>query len=233
MADTEDTIMSWNNYLAESSKIVDKLNSKSIKEMHYKNSLGTDLHIVLPDNHIWCDANKKNIIVNMPSYEKFTSPDYTKTNGIVYSSRPLVYNGKTVDKFFIEFENGKAVNYGAQIGFDILRSIILNYEYSSYLGEAALVNYNSPISNTNKVLGNTLFDENASCHLALGSGFPNCFKNSNGLTKEELRKFGINSSKCHVDFMIGTSDLSITAKTSNNENIVIFEDGNFSKVFVK
>ena len=227
MIDTPNPIESWNNYLKEAQVIVNKLNSMEINSLHYTNSLGTDLIVTMPKNHIWVSAaNDKNGLVNMPSYEIFSSPNYLKTSGIVYNSRPLMYGGGIIDDFYIEFVDGKVINFDAQQGKELLQEIINSDEYSCYLGEIALVNNNSPISNTNIVFKTTLFDENASCHLALGDGFRECLKNSEKMSKDELLSHGINQSKNHVDFMIGTPDLEIEA-TTNKGKIKIFSNGNF------
>ena len=197
--------------------------------MHYKNNWGTDLTVELPSDVIWNSAageEDSNMLVNMPSYEIFTSPNYKKTSGIVYSAKPLIYGGGKIDEFYIEFKEGKVINYDAKQGKEILRQIIESDENSCYLGEVALVNNNSPISNTNLVFGTTLFDENASCHLALGDGFPDSLKEGLTMTKEELLRKGINQSKNHVDFMIGTKDLEIEAETKDGV-VQIFKDGNF------
>lgn len=231
MVNTPDPINSWNNYLENCKNIVDKLNNLQIKTLHYTNSLGTDLNIEMPDNCIWVSAaNEDNgmMIVNMPSYEIFSSPNYKKTNGIVYSSRPLIYGGGIIDDFYLQFKDGKVVDYNAKIGKDILKGIIESDSHSSFLGEVALVNNDSPISNTNLVFGTTLFDENASCHLALGEGFSECIENGLHLTKEKLLEAGINQSENHVDFMIGTKDLEIEAETKNGEKVKIFKKGNFN-----
>ena len=167
------------------------------------------------------------IICNMPTEEIFTSPNRLETNGIVYSSKPLVYNGYIIEDFNIEFKDGKVINYDAKKGKDILGTIINGDETSCYLGECALVDYDSPISNSNIIFYTTLFDENASCHLALGTGFPNTQKGTENKSKEELIEMGLNVSDVHVDFMIGTSDLKIEALTHDNKEITIFENGNF------
>lgn len=229
MVDKEDPIKSWNEHLNKLKKLSTKLTDLKITKLHYKNSLGTDLTIELPSDVIWNSAagsEDSNMLVNMPSYEIFTSPNYLKTNGIVYSAKPLIYGGGKIDEFYIEFKDGKVVNYDAKKGKEILKQIIESDENSCYLGEVALVNNNSPISNTNLVFGTTLFDENASCHLALGDGFPDSIKDGLTMTKEELLGKGINQSKNHVDFMIGTKDLEIKAETKEG-SILIFENGNF------
>ena len=169
----------------------------------------------------------------MPSYEIFASPIYNKTKGIVYSSMPLCYNGSIVDEFWLKFENGKVIDYSAKIGLEILKGIIESDSNSCYLGECALVENNSPISNLGLVFQTTLIDENASCHLALGSGFPECIKNGINMTDKELLENGINVSKTHVDFMIGTKDLNITGTTYDNKEIPIFIDGNYSNNIIE
>jgi len=225
MLDKDNPINEWDKFLEKQSKEMKKLNNLKIKKLHYKNSLGTDLTIELSDSALWQSASSGKWIVNMPSYEIFTSPDYRKTNGIVYSSKPLIYTGKNIDKFNLTFEDGKVIDFNAEEGKDILKEIINSDEFSAYLGEIAIVNYDSPISNTNIVFKSTLFDENASCHLALGSGFLECIKDGEKLSKEELKELGLNNSKNHVDFMIGTEDLTIEAETKDGK-VTIMENGN-------
>lgn len=225
----DDPIKAWNEFLDKSNKLSEKLNDLKIKSLHYTNSLGTDLNIVMPEGSIWVSAGNEggNSIVNMPTYEIFSSPDYKKTNGVVYNALPLVYGGGKIDKFFIEFKDGKVVNYDAEVGKEILKGIIESDSNSCFLGEVALVNNDSPISNTGVVFGTTLFDENAACHLALGDGFPECIENGQDMTEQELLDHGINQSKNHVDFMIGTPDLEIEAETEKGK-VKIFTKGNFS-----
>lgn len=225
--DNTSTIENWNEFFKFQIETTNKLNNMHIHKLHYRNSLGTDLTIELNDSALWTScANDKDMIANMPSYEIFTTPDYRKTNGIVYSSKPLIYNGTIIDKFYLEFKDGKCINSCALVGDMVLKNIINTDSYSSYLGEVALVNYNSPISNTKLVFNTTLFDENASCHLALGNGFSECIKNGNSMSNDELKEQGVNLSDAHVDFMIGTSDLSIVADTDSG-SVLIFKDGNF------
>ena len=147
---------------------------------------------------------------------------------VVYSSLPLYYNGNVVDEFSITFKEGEAIEYHAKVGEDVLASIIETDEGSHYLGEIALIPYDSPISKMNLLFYNTLYDENASCHLALGRGFSECIKDGLSMNKEQLLDKGINDSLTHVDFMIGTADLNIEATLENNEKIAIFKDGNWA-----
>ena len=170
----------------------------------------------------------RKILVNLPTFEVFTSPDKNKTNGVVYSSKPLIYNGAFIEDFYLKFENGKVIDCDAKKGKDALKGIIESDENSCYLGEVALVDYDSPISKSKIVHYETLYDENASCHLALGVGFTECVKNSSGKSKEQLLKMGFNYSDNHVDFMIGTEDLRIVATTFDGKQIEIFKNGNFS-----
>ena len=230
MIDRINPIESWNEYLSlldDKSKL---LTSLEIKELHYTNSLGTDLYIKLPDNAVWksvAEDGDGDMIVNMPSYETFSAPDYRYTNGIVYSSKPLVYNGRKINEFYLKFEDGKVVDFGAKEGYEVLKSILDGETQAKYLGEVALVPYDSPISNTHLVFGTTLFDENASCHLALGNAYPDCIKDGDKMKREDLVKNGLNQADTtHVDFMIGTSDLKIEAIT-NKGKILIFNEGNF------
>lgn len=227
MVDTNNPVLSWNKLLDNNKRIVQKLDSFNIKRLNYSNSLGTNLSICLNKNARWSSAGHDGMIVNMPTYEIYTTPDFNCTNGIVYSSRPLSYNGGIVDNFYLEFKDGKVVNYGAQKGVEILKGIIESDEYSSYLGEVALVDCNSPISKTNMVFNNTLLDENASCHLALGTGFINCIENKEIYSPNQLIEMGVNPSKNHVDFMIGTNDLNIEAETDKGK-ILVFKNGRFN-----
>ena len=149
------------------------------------------------------------------------------TNTIV-SSKPLNYNGNLIENFSLTFKDGKIVDFKAEVGYDILKSIIETDEGSYYLGEVALVPYDSPISNSNILFYNTLFDENASCHLAIGKAYPVCIKSGENLSDEELASQGVNDSFIHVDFMVGTEDLKIIGITPEGKEIPVFENGNFA-----
>ncbi len=232
MVDQKNPILAWEEYIKNSNKYKNKLNSMGIKSLHYSNSLGTDFSIELPDICQWINLDKKDakggtMIANMPSYEIFTSPDCRTANGIVYSSRPLFYNDCKIDEFSIEFKDGRVIDCHAKTGLNVLRQLIFENENADRLGEVALVSYDSPISNTGLIFNTTLFDENASCHLALGRSYANCFRNSSNMTDEEMVKHGLNMSRVHVDFMIGTSDLDIEADTNEGKKL-IFKNGNFN-----
>ena len=232
MLDKDDPCLEWDKFINRNTEVMNKLNSLKLKKLHYTNSLGTDLEIYLPSGYLYAGGKDELCIVNMPSYEVFTSPVWNKTKGIVYSSKPLMYNGSLIDNFWIKFENGKVIDYDARVGLDVLKEIIETDEYSCYLGEAALVEKNSPIAFLGFNFGTTLIDENASCHLALGAGFSECIIGGLDMSAKELKEHGINDSKQHVDFMIGTDDLNITGETIDGEQIVIFENGKFSSLIV-
>lgn len=231
MLDKSNPIKEWNDYIKRNNYFKEKLKEINITKMHYTNSLGTDLYIEIPKNNDWfnldkCDAKGGQMIANMPSYEIFTSPDYRKTNGIVYASRPLFYNDSCIKDFKLEFKDGKVISCSAKEGQKLLEEIINSDRNSGYLGEVALVPYDSPISNTGLVFNETLFDENASCHLALGDGFSKSINEKN-LNTEQLLEKGINQSSIHVDFMIGTKDLNIDADSEKGK-VLIFKNGNFN-----
>lgn len=233
MLDKEDPCLEWDKFIERNAVVRNKLNSLNLNKLHYTNSLGTDLDIYLPSGYLYAGGKDSLCIVNMPSYEVFTSPIWNKTEGIVYSSKPLMYNGSLIDKFWIKFKDGKVCDYDAEVGLSVLTEIIETDEYSCYLGEAALVEKDSPIASLGINFGTTLMDENASCHLALGAGFSECIEGGLEMTVEKLKKHGINDSKQHVDFMIGTDDLNIVGETVDGEIIPIFENGKFSSLIVE
>ena len=232
--DQEDPVKIWNDKLALLKKRASKLNEKKIKTLIYKDNKN-NFKIDLPDNHNWasgCEklANGKEVLVNFPTEEVFTSPDCRSAEGIVFSSKPLEYQGVILDNFQIEFKDGVVTNFKAEKGEETLKEMINICENSNMLGEVALVPYDSPISNTNMVFLETLFDENAACHLALGDSFTECI-NEVGTKEELFNKFNMNNSKSHVDFMIGTKDLNIKGITQDNKEIDIFINGNFTEEF--
>lgn len=232
MIDKDDPIKAWKEHIDKNNYFKNKLNELEITGMHYRNSLGTDFYVEKDKDTIWINSDKTDyfgnrIISNMPSYEIFTTPDCRKTKGVVYSSRPLIYNGVLIDDFYLKFDDGKVVDCGAGVGENVLRSLVFDSTNTDMLGEIALVSHDSPISNTGIVFYETLFDENASCHLALGRGFPKCFNGYENLSEEELEKQGCNIASDHVDFMVGTSDLEIEADTKEGKKL-IFKNGNFN-----
>lgn len=231
--DTEDPVAAWEQHKNNLKKSMQFLNTNAFKLLHFKNSLGTDLKIELPEEHIWLGGSEYTpegleFIANMPTEEVFTLPKKTGVNGTVVSSKPLNYNGNLIENFSLTFKAGKIVEYKAEKGKEILKNLIETDEGSCYLGEVALVPYDSPISNSNILFFNTLFDENASCHLAIGKAYPVCVKNGENMSKEDLNVLGVNDSLVHVDFMIGTEDLEIIGLTAAGKEIPVFKNGNFA-----
>lgn len=225
----------WNKKVEVLKRRADKLNEYKFKSLKYESSNGTNFYIELPKEHIWQSAkesiNNKDITVNYPTEEVFTSPDCKIANGILYSSKPLVYQDVIIDEFYISFKDGKVDKFNAKTGNDTLKEMINICKNSDRLGEVALVPYDSPISNSNIVFLETLYDENAACHIALGDSFPECFENGINMTKEELFEKNLNDCKSHIDFMIGTKDLKVTGTTHDNKEIPILIDGNFTEEF--
>ena len=222
----------WQTHLATLHARMDKMNALRFKSLHYTNSLGTDLTVQLPEGHIWEAGNDVTLsgqeyIANIPTEELFTAPLKTGVNGVVYSSMPLVNDGAIVDKFHFVVKDGKIVECHAEKGEEELKAAITVDEGASYFGEVALVPYDSPISNQKLLFYNTLFDENAACHIAFGEAYP-CLEGGQKMTKEELKARGLNDSITHVDFMIGTADLSIVGTTHDGKEIPVFVDGNFA-----
>ena len=208
------------------------LNKYQFESLHFENGLGTDLHVELIKNHIWCGGQDDRFdglkfSANIPTEENFTMPYKYGVNGKVYGSKPLDYQGKLIENFWIEFKDGKAIDFGAEKNVDTLKTIIEFDEGSCYLGEVALVNHDSPISQSGILFYNTLFDENASCHLALGRAYPMNVEGGTTMSQDELENIGCNTSMAHCDFMFGSADMKITGKQKDGTKVIVFEKGNF------
>ena len=206
------------------------LNDLQLVSLHYTCPNGTDLTIALPEGHLWLggkEASKKGILfdANIPTEEVFTAPHYAGANGTVYSTKPLIYDGNQIEEFYFTFKDGKVVDYGAKEGKEYLTNLIETDENSCYLGEVALVDHYSPISQSNMIFFETLYDENASCHLALGAAYPTCLENSDGMSQEEFRNHGLNTSLAHTDFMIGHEHMTIMGLTKDGKEVSIMIDG--------
>lgn len=230
--DQADPVEAWKTHKFNLKQRMNFLNAQGFKSLHYRNSLGTDLTIELPEAHLWLGGSEftpdeTEFIANIPTEEIFTLPKKTGVNGKVVSSRPLNYNGHLIDNFSLTFKEGRIIEFNAEKGYETLKSIIETDDGSHYLGEVALVPYDSPISNSKILFYNTLFDENASCHLAIGKAYPVCLKNSGSLNIEELEAAGVNDSLLHEDFMIGTADLEISGINKFDQIVSIFKQGNF------
>lgn len=231
--DLEDPIKAWEDHMDNLKDKVDFLNDKEFKTLHYTSSNGTDLVVELPEGHIWAgggaiDSKNTYFAPNMPTEEVFTMPLKTGVNGIVYSTKPLNYAGNTIDEFKLTFKDGKVVDFDAKVGKETLSMLLDIDEGAKHLGEVALVPYDSPISNSNIIFINTLFDENASCHFAFGKAYPTNIVGGEKMTDEELEAHGVNNSLTHVDFMIGSKDMNILGETKDGEKIQVFENGNWA-----
>ena len=231
LVDKEDPVKEWVNKMKSNHVMCTKLDKLKIKEMYYTNSLGTNLRVSLDESAKWCGGssiiNGCELIVNLPTEEVFTTPNKFKTSGIVYTSMPLVHQGVVIKDICLEFEEGKVVKYSASSGEGELKNILDIDDESMMLGEVALVDKNTPICQSGLLFYETLFDENASCHLALGRGFKECIENGHEIPDEELEKIGYNKSKNHVDIMIGTDDMQIKVITYEGQEILIFKNGSF------
>ena len=209
------------------------LNDQHFDALHYTNSYGTDLTLGMTDRHIFTGGGDTTVdgvqfFPNMPTEEIFTSPDRNRAEGTVVSALPLVHHGSLIENFSLTFHEGRVVELHAEKGEDILRSIVEVDENSCHLGEAALVPFDSPIRNSGVLFYSTLYDENASCHLALGQGFPDCYIGGYDMTEDELFAAGVNKSATHVDFMIGTEDLNIDGIKKDGTVVPIFRNGNWA-----
>ncbi len=225
-------ILSWEKHNKNLKDKCDKLNNMKISSLHYTASNGTDLTVGLIPTAKFLGGGETTLSgnyfnPNIPTEEVFTTPDKNKADGIVYSSRPLSYRGELIDEFWLEFKDGKVINFGAKKNQELLKELISMDEGAAKLGECALVPYSSPIRESEILFYNTLFDENAACHLALGEGFSNTIDGVENMSLEECRRLGVNTSSVHEDFMIGTADLCITAKTQSGEEVEIFKEGNW------
>ena len=228
-----DAVARWREHIALLKARVAKLNELHFASLYYQNSLGTSLNIKLPETHVWSGGDSlcrtgRPFVANMPTEEIFTAPLRTGINGVVYAALPLVHNGNIIENFHFVIRDGRIVEAHAEKGEEILKAAIAEDEGASYFGEVALVPYDSPISNQKLLFYNTLFDENAACHLAFGEAYPECVEGGEAMSKEELKAAGLNDSITHVDFMIGTSDLSIIGTTGDGREVPVFADGNFA-----
>ena len=230
---TEDPVAAWKEHNEDLHRRCAYLNSLEIDQLHYTAGNGTDFTVgMIPEAEFkgGGDTSLQNIFFNpnIPTEECFISPMKGKAEGTVVASMPLSREGQLIENFSIRFENGKAVEWHAEKNEQLLTNIIKADEGSCYLGECALVPYDSPIRNSGLLFYNTLFDENAACHLALGMGFADTIRDFEHKTLEECRKLGINDSMTHVDFMIGTKDMNIDAITRSGKTVLIFRNGNWA-----
>ncbi|HDE0758977.1 TPA: aminopeptidase [Staphylococcus aureus] len=234
--DGNDPVENWRQHIANLSVYAQKLQQKNYHALHYV-SEGTDLTVGLAENHIWEDATsyvngkEQAFIANIPTEEVFTAPDRNRVDGYVTNKLPLSYNGTIIDQFKLMFKDGEIIDFSAEKGEAVLKDLINTDEGSRRLGEVALVPDDSPISNRNTIFYNTLFDENAACHLAIGSAYAFNIQGGTEMTVEEKIASGLNDSNVHVDFMIGSSDLTIYGIFEDGSKELVFENGNWASTF--
>jgi len=231
-ADQEDPVQAWIEHDKTLHAKVDYLNEKRYRKLHYR-APGTDLTIELPEGHLWCGAgsiNEQNqpFMANMPTEEVFTVPLKTGVNGFVSSTKPLSYGGNIIDNFKITFQDGRITEVTADQGEDVLKRLVDTDEGAKYLGEVALVPHHSPISESGLLFYNTLFDENASNHLAIGSAYAFCLEGGKKMSREQLEEKGLNQSITHVDFMIGSDQMDIDGILQDGTVEPIFRSGNWA-----
>lgn len=230
--DLEDPVEAWRIHIDELSRKAQALNEKRIEKLHYQAD-GTDLIVQLPEKHLWQTGSSVNgkgatFIANMPTEEVYTVPLRTGVNGYVSSTKPLAYQGNIIDEFTLTFEAGKIIDIKAKVGQELLEKLIETDDGASFLGEVALVPHDSPISRSDILFFNTLFDENASNHLAIGSAYPTCLEGGQHLSEEARKVVGLNESIVHEDFMIGSAQMNIDGILKDGSKITIFRNGNWA-----
>jgi aminopeptidase len=231
--DTPDPVLAWRRHQEALDARLAMLKEHNFASLRYKNSLGTDLVVTLPEGHQWFGGGDECpkgyvFVANMPTEEVFTMPHRDGAAGKVVSSMPLNYNGNLIEGLWLVFEKGAVVDYGAKSGLQTLKELLETDEGAKRLGEVALVPYDSPISNLGILFYNTLFDENASCHFALGKAYPTCIAGGVDMDKPALLAAGVNDSLVHVDFMVGSADLSITGIKADGTEVPVLKNGNFT-----
>ena len=228
--DQKDPVQAWKDHIDDLQEKSNKLNEMNLDYLEYKSSNGTDLTLKLQPNHYWISARETNMLgndftANMPTEEVFTMPKRDGVDGVVVSTKPLSLQGQLVENFKVTFKDGKCVEVTAEKGQDVLENMLNMDENSRHLGEVALVPYDSPINQTGLLFSNTLFDENACCHLAFGEAFKNNIRGYENMSEEDFKKVGFNESINHVDFMIGSNDLDIVGVDHDGNRYQIFKNG--------
>ena len=230
---TEDPLKAWEQHNEDLHKRCDYLNALGIESLHYTAANGTDLTVGMIPQAKFCggsETTRRKITFNpnIPTEECFISPMRGKAEGVVYATKPLSYQGQLIENFFFRFENGKVVEAKAEKGEQLLNTLISMDEGAAYLGECALVPQSSPIAESGLLFYNTLFDENAACHLAVGMGFVDTIKGYQDMTLAECRELGVNDSMIHEDFMIGCDSMNIDATTRDGKTVPVFRNGNWA-----
>ena len=228
-----DVVSAWKEHVTKTAARRDRMNELNIDSLHYKSANGTDLVIGLADDAVWEGASSKtpegySFIANIPTEEVFTAPHKDRVDGIVHATKPYAYNGNVIEGFWLRFEKGKVVEYHAERNEEVLGKLLDTDEGARHIGEVALVPASSPINRSGLLFFNTLFDENAACHIAFGNGYPGTVKGGTTMTDEELLAHGVNKSLVHEDIMVGAEDMSIIATTKSGETVTIFENGEWA-----
>lgn len=231
--DHNDPVENWKAHIATLQSKAKQLNNFRFASLHFKNSLGTDLTVQLPDGHNWltCGEMAKTgfeFVANIPTEEVFTAPHREGVDGVVYATKPLVHYGELIENFWFRFEKGKVVEYKAEKNQHLLEKLLTTHEAADFLGEVALVPHSSPISKSGILWYETLYDENAACHLALGEGYSDCITGAYGKSDEQQLAMGLNQSHEHTDFMIGSEDMDIVGITSQGQKVSIFKAGEWA-----
>ncbi len=220
----------WEQYIENTLKRREKLNSYRFESVRLQASNGTDLTVGLAQGHTWdgglsVTPDGKRFIANVPTEEVFTAPHREKVNGRVYGSKPYIYNGDIIEDFYFDFKDGAVVDYDAKVGKELLAKLLDSDENSRRLGEIALVDNNSGVGKSGLLYFNTLYDENAACHIAFGCAYPTNVDGGESMTKEQLEKHGVNTSIIHEDVMVGTADINVTGITADGKEITLLKDG--------
>ncbi len=232
--DTGDPVGAWKQHVAEMKKQRDWLQSLDLVSLRLQSELGTDLVIGLADDNLWAGAEENStggvpFLANIPTEEVFTAPHRARAEGVAKSSLPYVYNGNLIEGITVYFKEGRAVEATAEKGNDLLQQMLRVDEGATHLGEIALVPASSPVKQTGLLFYNTLFDENAACHMAFGAGYPTTISGGGEMSRPQLAEMGLNDSLIHEDIMIGTPGMAVTGTTKSGAEVRIFQAGNWAR----
>ena len=225
-----DPVGAWQAHLDRLTVLQDKMNALDLESVHFESSNGTDLTVGLADGAVWESAASRSekgvsFLPNIPTEEVFTAPHKDKVDGVVYGTKPYIHGGQAIKGFHVTFKGGRIVEYGAEENAALLGEVLDTDEGARHIGEVALVPASSPINRSGVIFYNTLFDENASCHIAFGASYPGTTRGGNALSEEELLARGMNQSLIHEDVMIGAADTRITGRTRSGQDVALFENG--------
>lgn len=230
---TGDPVTAWREHVAKTKARRDQLNAWNLDRVHITSGNGTDLTVGIAQDATWEGASSKSergieFIANVPTEEVFCAPDRNQVDGIVYGTKPYVYNGQLIEGWHVTFRNGQVVEHGAEKNAQLLAELLSTDENANRIGEIALVPVSSPINQSGVLFFNTLFDENAACHIAFGAGYPTNIKGGASMTRAQLLEKGLNDSAIHEDVMIGAPDTHITGITQSGEEVTIFTNGEWA-----